>query len=305
MKNIMYIDKNNFLCKKVFWQKVCIKVNQISKKDIKKLSEKEFIKIQNTQKYLGFLNEQYDNKILESFLKKEIYIKNILGLYESLDICLDKKIIENYKDIPIKFIYESNKTEWSKIPESELKKIITNNKSSYKNKNEILEVKNSIKAWQFLNNGFIFNKSSIKKLYHILTKWLVQETWEKYSRWFRKVNVIVNNSPTTKFENIEKEMEDLLNYYKKNKKDTCILKLAFDFHLRFEKIHPFENGNWRVWRLIMNKILLKWWFLPIIIFSTNRKAYFNAIKSTEKWNKKQYYKFMLNQYKKTLSYLEK
>jgi hypothetical protein len=49
-------------------------------------------------------------------------------------------------------------------------------------KNEIQEVKNSILSWDFLNNKFIFNEANIKKLYHILTKNLLQENGEKYPR---------------------------------------------------------------------------------------------------------------------------
>lgn len=65
----------------------------------------------------------------------------------------------------------------------------------------------------------------------------------------------------------------------KNKKQTSFpLQTAFDFHLRYEQIHPFENGNGRTGRLLMDKILLQNGLLPMIVFKENKEAYFNAIK---------------------------
>jgi Fic family protein len=82
------------------------------------------------------------------------------------------------------------------------------------------------------------------------------------------------------------------------------LQLAFDFHLKYEQIHPFENWNGRTWRFLMNKILIQNWMLPMIVFTENKQSYFNAIKSCESWNKRKYYKFMLEQYKKTLDQIK-
>ena len=65
---------------------------------------------------------------------------------------------------------------------------------------------------------------------------------------------------------------------KQQKNLIFILQLAFDFHLRYEQIHPFENGNGRTGRLLMNKILIQNGMLPMIVDRKNKEAYFNAIK---------------------------
>jgi Fic family protein len=57
--------------------------------------------------------------------------------------------------------------------------------------------------------------------------------------------------------------------------------MAFDFHLKYEQIHPFENGNGRTGRLIMNKILIQNSMLPMIIFKENYKSYSNSIASSK------------------------
>jgi Fic family protein len=75
-------------------------------------------------------------------------------------------------------------------------------------------------------------------------------------------------------------MRSLLLWYKENKKVLFPLHLAFEFHYRFERIHPFADGNGRIGRLLMNKILYDNKFIPLTIFSDNRRAYFRAFEKS-------------------------
>ena len=75
------------------------------------------------------------------------------------------------------------------------------------------------------------------------------------------------------------QMEVLLLDYAERKKSAHIIKAAAEFHLRFEDIHPFIDGNGRTGRLILNFELMKAGLLPVNIkFSDRRKYYdcFNA-----------------------------
>lgn len=88
---------------------------------------------------------------------------------------------------------------------------------------------------------------------------------------------------TADYTHVADAMKSLLSRYKKNKKILFPLHLAFEFHYRFERIHPFADGNGRIGRLLMNKILDDNKFIPLTIFSENRTAYFRAFeKSIEK-----------------------
>lgn len=310
----MFIEKKDswlFLAKKVFSKKILVKLNsyKIFKDNFNLLIKKELDIIFLKEDYLNFLDKIYNKELLNKVLIKSKDLWNVIELINSFeDKLIDSNLlwkgtfiqVWNELTFPKKFIYNSNNIEGSKIPEEEVEKIIENKKYIYKIKNEIQEVKNSIKSWDFLNSKFIFNEANIKKLYHILTKDLLQENWEKYPRWFKKVSNIVNNDITTSPEKVSEEIKDLINWYKNNKNNIFPLQLAFDFHLRYEQIHPFENGNGRTWRLLMNKILIRNWMFPMIVFTENKQSYFNAIASCKSWNKKKYYKFMLEQYKKTL-----
>ncbi|USN59284.1 MAG: Fic family protein [Candidatus Peribacteria bacterium] len=84
---------------------------------------------------------------------------------------------------------------------------------------------------------------------------------------------------TTSPDKVSDEINNLIKWYRANKANIFSLQLAFDFHLKYEQIHPFENGNGRTGRLLMNKILIQNGMLPMIVFTDNKQSYFNAIDS--------------------------
>ncbi len=312
----MFIEKKDswlFLAKKSFWNKFLIKIHseKIRKNNIIQLTKKECEFIYNSQSYKNFLIYFYSEDLLNRVIFQSKLFSNsvdIISCIQKNKITCDIEVLSIWNNIktwleyvfPKKFIYNSNNIEGSKIPEEEVEKIIDDKKYKYKLKNEIQEVENSIKSWNFIKEKFLFNEVNIKKLYHILTKDLLQETGVRYPRGFKKIVNIVNNITTTAPENVSWEINSLIQRYRENKKITFSLQEAFDFHLKYEQIHPFENGNGRTGRFIMNKILLQNNFFPMIVFTENKQAYFNSISSCKSGNKKKYYKFMLEQYKKTL-----
>jgi Fic family protein len=198
------------------------------------------------------------------------------------------------------FIFNSNNIEGSRIPAKEVKKIIETGDSRYDNANEVKEVFNSISAMEYIRSGFKFNVPSIKRLYYVLTKDLVLQNGMPYPRGFKNAPNVVNNMETTPPDQVETELSGLLEYYKENKKREHPLKLAFHFHLRYEGIHPFLDGNGRTGRMIMNKILMTNGYFPVVIYSKNSTAYYNAIANgLTSRNKRKYYQFMLEQSLKT------
>lgn len=312
----MFLEKKEswlYLAKKWFWKKILIKIlnDEINENLLIEFTNKEVNSIYWVEFYNNFLKEIYNPALLEEVIFNSKLLYNYIES-SKIDINFWEKILSKsitwdlwlQNVFPKKFIFNSNNIEGSKIPEEEVEKIIENKKYRYKVKNEIKEVENSIDSWKFLNTKFIFNEANIKKLYHILTKDLLQENWEKYPRWFKKLANIVNNDITTTPDKVSEEINMLISWYRNNKKTIFSIQLAFDFHLKYEQIHPFENWNGRTWRLLMNKILIQNWMLPMIVFTENKQAYFNAIASCKSWNKKKYYKFMLEQYKKTLDQIK-
>lgn len=274
-------------------------------------------------KYVGKINSRIDKKQLylkhaDYFIDKELELKK--KLIKNTNLSFDKnalpkilqdsikiwnliKITENEEKLmnlfAIEFIFESNAIEGSKIPKEEVKKILEEKKSFYKDKNEIKEVENTINAIKFLKSGFSFSEQGIKKLYHLLTKGLFHEG-KPYEKGYKKIRNIVGTSETTDPKQVSFQIAQLIKWHKENKNKLDPLELAFEFHLQFEAIHPFLDGNGRVGRMIMNKILMSNQCPPMIIYQTNRISYFNAIKKGRGKGKKHYYIFMLKQYKKTI-----
>ena len=135
----------------------------------------------------------------------------------------------------------------------------------------------SIDAIKYIQKGFKFNISSIKKLYYIITKDLIMQNGGPYPRGFKSVNNVVNNMETVPHDKVIPKLNDLLEYYKKNKLLIHPLKLAMDFHLTYEHIHPFLDGNGRTGRMILNLMLLRNNFPPLIIKNKNRKEYYRVL----------------------------
>ncbi len=72
------------------------------------------------------------------------------------------------------------------------------------------------------------------------------------------------------------KMNDLLDWYKTNINVSAI-ELAADLHYRFVRIHPFDDGNGRVARLLMNYVLLKHGYPPAVIKSADKANYLRAL----------------------------
>lgn len=74
-------------------------------------------------------------------------------------------------------------------------------------------------------------------------------------------------------------MHDLIEWYKKEeiKKELTPIQLAAVFHYRYIRIHPFEDGNGRIARLLVNYILLRHNYPMIVVKTKNKQLYLNAL----------------------------
>jgi len=271
-KNISTLDPRDFL-----------------KRNFEAISTREF---ELRRPLLEDLDITYDNKLIFNIELMSIKINNLMEVKDNREAIMTEFAKE--------FIFNSNNIEGSRIPAGEVKKIIESGNSRYRNANEVKEVYNSIDALEYIQKGFKFNIQSIKRLYYILTKDLLMQNGEKYPRGFKSIKNVVNNMETVSPDMVVPRLNDLLELYKMNRRRTHPLQLALDFHLTYEHIHPFMDGNGRTGRLIMNKILMSRGYFPIIIYSGNSRAYYNSIaKGSGSKNKRPYYQFMLKQARKT------
>ena len=74
------------------------------------------------------------------------------------------------------------------------------------------------------------------------------------------------------------KMKDLLDWYTNNNSIIHPLELASEFHHKFVLIHPFDDGNGRISRLLMNYIFIRNGFPPVVIKSLDKQKYLNALR---------------------------
>ncbi|MCK5283373.1 MAG: Fic family protein [Nanoarchaeota archaeon] len=113
------------------------------------------------------------------------------------------------------------------------------------------------------------------------------------------VKVFRSRFEASPYQYIKADMDILLAWYKKNRKRLHPLVLGTVFHQKFEKIHPFFDGNGRTGRILLNHILLKESYPPLIYRRKNRAEYLNSLSKADKCNLD---KLDLNHYKDLIEF---
>lgn len=187
----------------------------------------------------------------------------------------------------VNFAYNSNKIEGSHLSEDETEEIFETNSFIPKTNDaikfdDLTEMKNHFRLFDYMLD--IINdeltKENIIEMNKILKRNTTDEENPRYNVGGFKivpnkiglVNVINTSNP----EDVSKDMDDLLNWYKNIKNKT--LEDIIEFHVRFELIHPFGDGNGRVGRMIMFKECLKNNIMPFIILDKDKPFYIRGLK---------------------------
>ena len=212
----------------------------------------------------------------------------------------ERKKEQFVRNFAIKFIFESNAIEGSKLSQSEVEKIIRKKYVKIATgRKEILEVENSIKAFNIIRSGgFKLNQRSLIELHKLLVSGLNIDTG------YKKKDIVVNNKKTTAPGKVKKEMAELLEWHRKQKKNKQHYFItAVKFHQRLELIHPFLDGNGRTGRLLFNWMLFKSGYGLILFKNKNRQAYFSSLDQADQGRYRKLYKYCIKVYKKTFEEL--
>ena len=134
--------------------------------------------------------------------------------------------------------------------------------------------------------NFQLSENFIKKLHFILKTGTSSSNNERFVVGdYKKYPNIVGNMETVKPENVAKEMQMLLKRYNECNKCKTLTDIL-NFHYEFEKIHPFQDGNGRIGRLIMFKECLKNNIVPFIIYDDLKLFYYRGL---NEWNNEKGY----------------
>ncbi len=196
----------------------------------------------------------------------------------------------------ILFILNSNRAEGSKVTRKNIEKLL---KKQQKPKTQLdIEILNSLTALRFaFSSEMKWTMPSIKTLHRMLFDRIAPHMAGR----LKSENVTVSNEPTTHWKFARRELKNLLFWFHKNRKKYYPPILALEFHHRFEGIHPFEDGNGRIGRLLLNAFLLKEGFMPVIFFSENHGRYCRALSEARQGRKRKLAHYFLDQFVKTRS----
>jgi Fic family protein len=155
---------------------------------------------------------------------------------------------------------------------------------SSKSLREVNEVLNHRKALDFLlKYNRDITRAFILELHELVMKETLKSELNKEIGRFRSVQVYIRGvdwiPPTP--EDVPKDIKNLLSWYTKNKKKLHPIVIAAYFHIGFEIIHPFVDGNGRVGRLLMNFILHKNGYPMINIPLERRFEYYDCLQAAQ------------------------
>lgn len=189
-------------------------------------------------------------------------------------------------DFKILFAYHSNKIENDEINYNDTRDIFENGKVVGFNGNPrtLFEIQNQKKCYDYLIDKLVSREAIsiglIKEVHKILTEGTYDEIrYQKGERpgEFKKGDYIVGiNEIGSDSEDVEKDILDLLEEINNNKTNNHLLVATY-FHLRFESIHPFADGNGRVGRTLLNYYLMINNIRPLVIYDEDKKDYYNCL----------------------------
>lgn len=250
----------------------------ISSRTIAKISKGEKIANHVLLKIANFCScsptdlyvEKLDNKILQ-ILREEKEAKIPGRLYHELQV---------------RMTYNSNHIEGSKLSEDQTRLIFetrTLDVTDSISVDDIIETSNHFRAIDYVIDHALepLTEDIIKHL-HLLLKQGTKDSnldWFAVGEYKRRPN-IVGGRETCKPSEVESTMASLINEYQK--KTNVSINDIVEFHANFEFIHPFQDGNGRVGRLITLKECLRFNITPFIIEDSKKSFYYRGLSNWKK-----------------------
>jgi Fic family protein len=240
-------------------------------------------KVITREKYLGQEIPKDINKIKIAFREQSkldlIKMLNLIKKNFQADwIRLPESVKEKeLEEIAIAFTYNTNAIEGSTITLAEAREIIHDKIAPNKPLRDVREAETHSKI--FLE--MLKKKEKITE--SLLLKWhkdIFEETKEDIAGKFRTYLVRVGSYLSPDWQDIKKLMQGLIEFIYKSKKMNPV-ELSARVHYKFEKIHPFGDGNGRIGRLLMNYILWHNDYPMLIIEYKKRKSYYKALQKDE------------------------
>lgn len=222
---------------------------------------------------------------VDKLLKEDEFDVSKINVLKVLREQKEMKLKGNlYHNTQIIFAYNTNHIEGSKLTEDQTRYIYETNtlltkKESITNLDDIIETANHFKLVDYMLD--VADKELTEEMIKEFHKILKEGTSDSRKDWFnvgdyKKLANEAGNMKTTLPKSVKKDMLKLMQWY--NSLDKITIKEIIEFHVRFERIHPFQDGNGRVGRIIAFKECLKNNIVPFIILDKDKLFYYRGLK---------------------------
>ena len=218
----------------------------------------------------NYLNDELHQKVEAAKLHfQDSFLKNH---YQTIK--------ETYENFLIEFAYNTTSIEGNTITLKEAAKLLLEDLTpKERTPREIFDLQNTRKVFfNLVEEKPKFNEELIIKTHDLLLENIdVRKGYRNY-----EIRVFKSRFKASEAKYVPTDMKILLKWYKNYQKKLHPLVLASLFHQKFEKIHPFSDGNGRTGRMIMNYILFTHNYPFVIIQKENRSQYLDALSKADK-----------------------
>jgi Fic family protein len=186
------------------------------------------------------------------------------------------------REFDIGYVHSTTSTEGNTCTLSEVTRILENNLTPKgRSLREVYEIRNFEKVLEYRKRY----KGPLSKKFILKLHGLIMNDIDLYTvGTFRRIEVSILGSDTIPVPAIfiEEEMDKLLKWYHKNKEKMHPVELATKFHVRFEVIHPFTDGNGRVGREVFNFMITRSGFTALNFTVKFRDEYLDGLEMAQK-----------------------
>lgn len=259
------------------------------KKNIEKLSKyKDKLRKAHKTIHTFLESDYYLEKAKKLKLKKDLFLSEKLNEIESCKMHFNSIFQKHdeltkreiWKNFVIEFAFNTTSIEGNTIKLQEARSLLHDGLTPKdKTLREIYDVQNTEKVFfEILDSKEKISHDFIIKIHsHLMENIDMRKGYRTAD-----VRVIRANFKATPFPYIKTDMDLLLKWYDQNKDTLHPLVLATVFHHKFEKVHPFMDGNGRTGRMLFNYILLKREYPPIVFYKKSRAEYLEKLREADK-----------------------
>ncbi len=247
------------------------------KEEIRK-GHKNIKKFIDSNYYLSKVEKLKNNPYFEvDLLRKVEALKlHFANKFNKLDAQTKREV---YNHFLIDFAYNTTSIEGNTITLEEADKLLRENLTpKEKSPREIFDLQNTQKVFFYLlNEKPSFSQELVIKIHDLLLENI--DLRKGYRD--KDIRVFKSHFKASPGKYVKTDMNLLFKWYEKHLKKIHPFVLISLFHQKFEKIHPFFDGNGRTGRMVMNYLLMENNFPPMIIQKKKRSSYLNTLSKAD------------------------